>query len=933
VRLLKLTAPAVLTLSFSFSISCTRGAVKESTLKLTLPTKASGKVSGQSVAGRLTFAVINVQLPGAPLSRQFEFDDQPLPSNQSLTLEVPNVPKGTFLVQFIGVYEDQATGQRNFTYGDVNAVVGNGTSEAIISPVQINTSNKQGSLAGRILTRASAPKGPTGKLIMQYSPPGGKPKMDIKETSIVDGWFSILVLEGISFDYQHKETGNVIFKNIRLEASTVKYANSSGAAVSLVTGSNLAKITIPPSYSMRDKMIQGRPATEYYVGYVYDGVSPGTQKVCWANDIHEGLPDVYTSAALDTPLDIYSSGSSGSDVEIKGGNPYASYLLYTDSASGCSGVSEDQIPIYHTMLKVSEGDSYPLRAPFTPIRPFAGQNSESAYLTGNYFEPGSVPTIELEWNYLPGVVSIDGAVVLALNSTNGGGGGNDSCANLVEKGFREAGVAPGTETSFDFTGLAGEALSRANRYNWQFGICPYRLDAAGKRIYVGDYISGGRISNDSGATLKGWASAASSTTSIASSQEITSATQRVIGITNTNSLYTQLTLNETASIFENEEVLVQLVGRHHTMATGSCGTYQGDDVRAGTFGFARVLRSTGNAIYISKGTFVDSVGSTEAANYAGTPGGPSTCMAQVTKVQHYRNLSLAASTQIYPPAFSYSSVTGGDLAIRVNGTLTTGAGAKIHADEKGFSGGQGTSDPSGYAPGGDGSESANGMGGAGSTAGNQGGGGGGGVIGYGGSNAGGGPLFMGGGSSMFGGGGNPLIVGFGGGGGIGFKAPSLNGMGGSGGGFVLVSVNRLAAAGSLDISANGADASGTLNLISAGGGGAGSVFFAARDTSASLAGHLNFQANGGAGGTYDASNALGGGAGGGGAVNALICDRGRVNAGSSPVGIPAANVISSANGGIGWIVGGSNGHGQSGQANVMDGSSNGGYSWACGYGN
>ncbi len=925
---------------FTLAAGCTRPISESNTLKLTFPSQARDKVSGLAVSGKLSFAVINVQLPGKPLSVEYEFHENPLASGQVLTLEVPNVPQGSFLVQFLGVYEDDSTGQRNFTYGDATAVVANVTSEVTISPAQINTSNKEGSLSGRYINSNVAPKGPTGTLLMTYQPPDAKPRMIIKRSMIVDGWFEAMVLEGISFDYVLAETGVPLFRQIRLEGTVIKYVDSASTLVTLSTGPKMAQISMPQIFSLRNGKSQGRPASEAYVGYIFDGVSPTVEQVCRASDVIEGVPGAFTTSAAVTPVELNFSALTGGQIGVTGGNGYAASQLYTGSASGCMAFDENQLTIYHTLLKTSDGgDGYPLKPPFAVQRPFA---SEDNYLVSEYSEPLSVPTIGVKWKYLPGVVSVDGGVLFARNSSGGGGGGDEFCEDLKKDGFSEAGIISGAGQGYPFTGLPSDPLTANNKHNWEFAVCAYKNISATERRFVGHYVRGGRLSSgDSQTVHKGWAKAGS-TTLAADTIVGANEARRVNGAVSSNALYTTLIVNDETGFLAGDEVLLQFIGKPQTIPEKDCGLYQGSQVQQGAVGFARVLRTAAGQIDISKGTFADIIDRTAGVTtrYVNAMSSGDYCLAQVVKVRHYRNLTIASAVKFEAQPFDYVGGFGGVLAFRVNGLFKTSTSSSLGAGAKGFAGGTMISAPHGAGFGGGNDVATNGSGGQGMTTSDAGGGGGGGVIGSGGSNPGGGPLFAsGGGSSSFGMGYSALAA-FGGGGAIGRYSSSVLGNGGNGGGFVFVTAHSFEGTGALNIFANGGDTSpAPMSAVSGGGGGGGSIFFLAQKTTTALGANLQFDASGGAGGTYDAANAHGGGGGGGGFVNAVICDRGQKDASNTPIAIPAANVAANVLGGLGWDLGVSgNGNGSLGQSNISDAfspidafSGKPRYSWACGY--
>lgn len=854
-------------------MSCTRKTSNDA-LSLSLSFGSNSGISGQSATGMLEFVAVNVQLPTGPIVKQFDFGQNPIAAGVGFTLTVPDVPQGTFLVQFLGVYKDPATALRTFTYGDTLATVAVGDAVANIAPASIGTSTQEGNFVGRYINSVAPEDGPTGMLTMQFSPPNNKPKMSLQQFPILNGWFSVMLLDGAPMDYV-LPTGEIVFKQVQLSGATLLINGNS-----ISNSSSLLQITRPAYYKLNNGSTDIKPQAQIFMGYMQSASLSvlGNKHICYPSSVNEAIPGAFQDAGFLTPLEVAtSSGTSAQMRVVGGGTGFPANQIFTESATFCSsGLPQDNLFFYHTTLDDDSDRAGGISAPFMAVNPFSRY---SKFLSTNLTAVAAVPTMNLKWRLLPALNALSGTAVFAKfnasgGGNNGGGGGPKTC-DSVSKDYTPVGTVSGTTNTFSFTGLPGIPLTFSNAYNFSFLLCGYHQPAAGAQEFVGNYIQGS-LNGDSG-THTGWANSTqtlsvNSTTGYGSLGDI----QRVTAISSAGSpLFNSLTIaGSMPNTNVGDEVMIHIVG---ASGTSPCGTSNGSVITAGQYGFARVLdNSGGGSLKISKGNLTDQLASTNL-NATATAGG-TFCYAQVVKVLQYRNLTFGSigSLAAGGSGFQYGPYVAAYLPVRVNGLLTLAGGTPFNTDNSGFAGGQSISRIGAGDLGPTNSSISTGTGG-GSTTSNYGGGGAG--VGNGATSTSSDPGGVG--VSAFG---QTLLWGGGGAGATG------SAVGGSGGGIIFISARNTNVSGNNIITANGgAAASGTYY---SGAGGGGSVQFITRTIAGP--GNLTLQADGGAG---NSSGAVGGG----GYLQSLICDSStytgtltaHANAGASGVLTNATNGYSS----------------------------------------
>lgn len=665
----------VVVLGALLSTSCSRD-LPSAKLSLTIP---FGSDQGNlSVNDKLDIVIINVHIPGqGPLVRQFKFEGQNISLGQDLTLEITDIPRGTgYLIQFLGVYENDQNGAMKFYYGDALADATTAEFPVEITAENFAQSDKFIRFAGRYISGTSPVEyGPTGYLLAQFQPPNNKPRMTVERMPIVNGWFSAFSTDTVNapFRYVLAETGEVLFDNL-----------SSASPVFSGLGSERMKV-IKPASARREGGGSIRMSPEMYLYLGYWGVGSG-HNVCFVGT-DEAVMGHYTDGTLTTPLDFIGAGSATSaDVRVAGGGTSETYNVYVGAGSTCAGAglaSGQSLLFHHTHAGDEEGFSG-FRVPFQAVRPFY---EYPTYLSGT-FQPSPTPKWTLQWKFLPqAAASLSGVEIFYKYSTtsDSGSGGERNCSELQGRGFIPAGSVTGGAESFDFVNAG---LTNANYYNYRFAACAYRTLATGIRQYLGSYIESQCLTGDcSGLGHFGWAKAGSAST-VSTTTPFSSrggVSQRVTNVPSVADAYTTLTVGTSTDFVAGQEVMVLIQG---ASGTSPCGTENGSSLDFGRYAFARVLGASGTTLKISRGTFLDTI-ATANLNSAATSG--TFCYVQVVKVPHFRNLTLSSGGEVTTSAFDYGVNGGGVVALRVNGILDLGGGANsIRVDGKGYPGGSNT---------------------------------------------------------------------------------------------------------------------------------------------------------------------------------------------------------------------------------------------------
>ncbi len=862
----------ILALLVYMTAGCTRKSDKHS---LSIKVPVAQKVGALSVYS-LDFAVVNVVIPGRPaivMKKEMKDSNSPaIAAGSPVVFDVPvaNPPaNASIFVQALNIYRGDDAGDLKFFYGDAYTVV-QGETNVVIEAQPSGTSNgKEAQIAGRFFDSGSG--GPTGELVAFFDMGNGKLPMIVEKRAMIDGWFEAFAIQGANMDY--RVNGTLIFDDLNLDAAGNLRHNVAGTMTNVTFNARRLHMRKPLSYRHEDSSIKPQPETNLILGYFDNNgdsfVNAVTRAVVYPTGIKEGIPGAFTNSTTEVPQQFNTlSGFLSTDVvHVAGGSSAPANQIYTVTSTPCSSATYnagDCLTFNH--IKMAGGGREGYSGMAAPFRTMDLAHPREAFATAKYFPAGCAGQncIKLKWALLPGSTSVTDMEVWYKASNSGGGGDRDrSCADLEGQGYSKA---PGTANmgagQFDYTNAA---LTQSNAFNYSFYLCP-KVGTGTTARYMGRMARVDCMGQCENMNHLGWAPAGNTPVSTTLTH---GSTYRVNGSLNVSSpYYTSVDLMSGSFAF-GDEVMINILGAR---GTNACGTRGGQTLGVGTYGFARVIDGVGTVVKLSKGTFLEDMAASAVSDTTlqADPVTTDFCFVTLTKVLHYNDLTINASTQINTYAFAFGTPTGGIIPIRVSGKLSMAGNSWIRAYGGGYPGGAAT-----YHGAGSDWDTDN-SGTVANNAGEQGTlGGGGGGHGRGGEPSGGGS----GGQGQQNGGGNVRLVMGGGGGG------SSSDVGSAGGGIVFVAANVVIANGS----GNLIDASGGNGLSSGSGGagGGGSVFLLARKAGSTNAGSLDISAKGG-----DGFNAGGGGIGGGGSVTRLVCSTDS----SYPVTIAASVVKGTAGG-------------------------------------
>ncbi len=464
----------------------------------TLGQKDVGTASQNSVGALTTVAVptrlmINVTGPGisTPIVHIWEMNKD---STAASMPEPPStielfVPKGSDrLIQVLAILEEMSEGDgggdspMTFFYGDTVRTLSQGAEAVEITLANQGTSgNSQGSISGRYFDAAAGT--PTDMLDMLYSPGAGRPPMIVETTYMFGGWFQLFALKGVPFSYRLRNRGLSLFDNTSPDTMPIS--------------ARVGRAIVPAAYRNQysNGTIAGRVASpqRFVVFGLFGANAPSAGRACFDTTISQ-MSDLYTSSSTgDTSTVQYDpSGGQAAEVQVAGGTGYTA----DDQCPGGSGIfGVDHVAIRKRNLNY--GDS-PIgnRGPFRGIVSGSSQTFLNATLSGS--------TLQLAWDYLPGVVGngVDG-VGIFTKVFNSSSEVNDRwhdrapCNQLKDLGYTEhtrvsAGAAATPVESYTLAGISAAAW---NESRMQVVVCPY---TASRSDYYEFAITGKNYSGGGG---------------------------------------------------------------------------------------------------------------------------------------------------------------------------------------------------------------------------------------------------------------------------------------------------------------------------------------------------------------------------------------------------------------------------------------------------
>jgi hypothetical protein len=393
-----------------FSLGCTRNG-DTSQMTISIPMKHAHIASNacDSNPPPIQTVIVNVQVAGQPTqAAQMDYK-----AGRPFDFSFPTVQNGTALVQVLGVFGSDG-GAMQLKYADQTVSV-NGQTTASIDLTSTGTLGftikKQSYLPGRIALADGSY--PSGTLLAKFSPPGNKPKMIVDQKTIVAGFFNIFA---VSFGSAVADANQPLFDYFWVESPTPTIPLFTGLNPDLnstacagdetsTTGScpfqpfsDRIKIHKAASYSRSGKSdnptLQTNSEVEYVLGY-FGTLGGSSNKVCFANDVYEAIPRLFSAAAdtvgvcslWQTPLDVdLTTGPispvavSTSKVEYMGGGMSShSNTLYTLNDVNCSGTMVDSgsaMILNHTLLGNNDENFGGFNPPWRMVQPFATNSNQ-----------------------------------------------------------------------------------------------------------------------------------------------------------------------------------------------------------------------------------------------------------------------------------------------------------------------------------------------------------------------------------------------------------------------------------------------------------------------------------------------------------------------------------------------------------------------------
>lgn len=377
--------------------------------KLSEQGSADAATTTVTKVGRVMINVIGEGITPARVVIWERRDDLNRPDPTSFALEIPQGRARLFQVLIItkelildSTYgQVLSEGEEKFLYGDVLRDLSSSV-ESVSIPVSdlgINSSGAEGVISGQILDRSptgSTIPGPTGKVLMKFIPPNGRPPMIVENTEIHGGWFTFFAKDGLKFRYELASNGRNLLPFFESPSNPGVSLNTQ-QVVNVRTPVTYRSFYLPGSDTPLDKRKQS--ANSSILGYFGDGVvRSGTNphQVCFSSTESEIESDIYIDDSGTTLLSWagrINDSTASTKAGVFGGGGIAS------DTGECSGI------LFQNWLKVlgnraSDGHGIGgFRGAFQPMPRADGQwdflQVRSAAAAG---------TLDLKLKYLPGVV-------------------------------------------------------------------------------------------------------------------------------------------------------------------------------------------------------------------------------------------------------------------------------------------------------------------------------------------------------------------------------------------------------------------------------------------------------------------------------------------------------------------------------------------------
>lgn len=268
-RLLRIVMGAVLGVLIA---ACTPSQPVSSKLIVSVP--LTMKAAGKQSTSNLGFLIINVTGPNIPKPILYTWEARqggPSFANGSAVIEVPT--GSSRLVQVLAVYEDAATENMKFYYGDQTADLSKLDETVKVQMTDLNTASDiaDGSIVGRYITSTvnGIDHGPTGEVRIMYQPPNDRPALIVERGSIASGWFNLIALRGVKLRYLLPDGSDMFGREIDVSDRTF-----------FLPSERVAKIYLPPHARIQGSYVDVRLRPEISVIGYFGPAVPPNKRVC-----------------------------------------------------------------------------------------------------------------------------------------------------------------------------------------------------------------------------------------------------------------------------------------------------------------------------------------------------------------------------------------------------------------------------------------------------------------------------------------------------------------------------------------------------------------------------------------------------------------------------------------------------------------------------
>ncbi|MFN8370454.1 MAG: hypothetical protein U0T83_07495 [Bacteriovoracaceae bacterium] len=421
-----------------------------------------------------------------------------------ITFDVPTGPDR--LVQVLAVFSPEGNSQSmDFYYGDTQKSLSKANEDIVVAISALyntSSSSKTGSIAGRFQNNDGSYS--TGKVSIEYQPPGNKPAMQITQGEIFQGWFEFFSLESVSLNYV-LDNGQVIFSNTKLNDSQLS-ASEKVMQISLPNYWSVYKSSYGPnglgqmtgnswySSSNDDLAIFGYFGSTNSQVVCYNNTEAAIKNnvVLNSNSIPVSISGFYKDEAATDPLYWKNSYDATNLSRIGGG------VALSDSR--CASATPF-VNVFTVDYRNFQGDSSTLAGFNGPFKLLPGTPNSSNYpdFVKIYVTPtadaNNYLPVKVKWNFLPDVFSSGGiSGVTVFKKTYPEGSNMNSireslqdedgfkCSHLTGYGFSEVATTP--DSIDGITRSANlSALTASNLNTTAVIICPYKTNSVGDKIY------------------------------------------------------------------------------------------------------------------------------------------------------------------------------------------------------------------------------------------------------------------------------------------------------------------------------------------------------------------------------------------------------------------------------------------------------------------